>query len=143
MAAQFLLIAAIVLVGRLDVATFSFQGHEALGWALMGVGLLLGVAASASLGRSLTPYPKPLAAGSLTDRGPYRIVRHPIYSAVIIGMVGVAIRAGSWPGLALALGLVPLFYAKSTFEERHLMERYPGYRNYQQRVPRRLIPRVL
>ncbi len=140
---QFLLLAAIVGVGRVDAFTFSFDGRSAVGIALIVLALVLGVAASLSLGRNLTPYPKPVTAGTMIEHGPYRLVRHPIYTAVIIGMVGIAIRGGSWVAVGLALGLIPFFLAKSSFEERHLAEHYPGYAAYQQRVTRRLIPGII
>ena len=109
----------------------------------MAAALLLGLSASLLLGRSLTPFPKPVDTGALVARGPYRIVRHPIYSAVIVGMIGIALRGGDGIALALAIGLVPFFNAKSTFEERHLLAHYPAYEEYQHRVPRRLIPGLL
>lgn len=141
-AAQFALLAAIVGVGRLDLLTFSFDGQIAVGWALIGSALVVGVWASLSLGGNLTPYPKPVQAGTMVEHGPYRLVRHPIYTAVVIGMIGITIRSGDWISLALSVGLVPFFLAKSSFEERHLLEEYPGYSAYQDRVPSRLIPGV-
>jgi protein-S-isoprenylcysteine O-methyltransferase Ste14 len=142
-AVQFVWFAAVVLVGRLDLATFAFSGRQTLGWVLIGGALVLGIAASSSLGRNLTPFPKPVADGSMVEHGPYRLVRHPIYTAVIIGMLGIAVRGGDGVSVALAAGLIPFFYAKSTFEERHLAARFPGYGAYQNRVRRRLIPGLL
>ena len=142
-AIQFVWFAAIVLVGRIDVLRFAFPGRTVAGWVMMAAAVGLGLVAATSLGRNLTPYPKPVSAGSMVEHGPYRLVRHPIYSAVALGMAGIAVRGGSWLGLVLALGLIPFFYAKSSFEERHLVEQYPGYATYQQRVPRRLIPGLL
>ena len=142
-AVQFAWLAAIVVIGRLDLLMFTFPGQQAVGWALIGAALALGVAASMSLGRNLTPYPKPVQAGEMIEHGLYRLVRHPIYSAVIVGMVGIAVRGGDWVSLALAAGLVPFFYAKSSFEERHLIEQFPSYLHYQERVRSRLIPGVL
>lgn len=142
-AVQVGIFAAIVLIGRLDLASFTLSGSSTIAVVLIGIALLVGGAASLSLGRNLTPFPKPVAAGTMIERGPYRVVRHPIYSAVILGMVGVAIRAEDWLSVALALSLIPFFFAKSSFEERHLIEQYPGYPAYQQRVPRRLVPWIL
>ena len=141
--AQVVLLVAIVWTGRLDLVTFSFDGQQVVGWALMGFALIIGVTAALSLGGNLTPYPKPVESGSMVEHGLYRVVRHPIYTAVIIGMIGIALRGGDWVSLVLALGLVPFFYAKSTFEERHLTEHYPDYAAYQRRVPKRLVPGVL
>lgn len=142
-AVQVGLLAAIVLIGRLDLASYRLAGSGTIAWVLIGIALVVGVAASLSLGRNLTPYPKPVEAGTMIERGPYRVVRHPIYTAVIIGMLGVAIRAEDWLSLGLALTLIPFFFAKSRFEERHLIEQYPDYPTYQQRVPRRLVPGLL
>ena len=141
--AQFVLLVTIVAIGWLDLLSFSFPGRRAVGWMLILLALAGGVLSSMSLGRNLTPYPKPVAAGTMIERGPYRLVRHPIYTAVIIGMVGIAVRGGDGAGLVAALGLVPFFYAKATFEERHLLEQYPGYAAYRRRVSRRLIPGIL
>jgi len=140
--AQFALLAAIVGIGRLDLLTFSFEAQTAVGWGLIGLALVVGVWASLSLGGNLTPYPKPVEAGTMVEHGPYRVVRHPIYTAVVVGMIGISIRSGDWISLALSVGLIPFFLAKSSFEERHLLEEYPGYAAYQERVPRRLIPGV-
>ncbi len=141
-AAQFGLLAAIIGVGRLDVFTFSFASQTAVGWALIGLALVVGIWASLSLGGNLTPYPKPVQGGTMIEHGPYRLVRHPIYTAVVVGMIGISIRSGDWISLALSIGLVPFFLAKSSFEERHLLEHYPGYSAYQDRVPKRLVPAV-
>jgi protein-S-isoprenylcysteine O-methyltransferase Ste14 len=141
--AQVVLLVAIVWIGRLDLVTFSFGGQQAVGWTLIGLALVIGVAASLSLGGNLTPYPKPVTAGTMVEHGLYRVVRHPIYTAVIIGMIGIALRGGDWVSLALAVGLLPFFYAKSTFEEGHLIEHYPGYVEYQRRVPKRMVPGIL
>jgi protein-S-isoprenylcysteine O-methyltransferase Ste14 len=140
--AQFGLLAAIVGIGRLDLLTFSFEAQTAVGWGLIGLALVVGVWASLSLGGNLTPYPKPVEAGTMVEHGLYRAVRHPIYTAVVVGMIGVSIRSGDWISLALSVGLIPFFLAKSSFEERHLLEEYPGYAAYQDRVSRRLIPGV-
>ena len=134
--AQFVLLVAIVGIGRLDLLTFSFGGSDRRRMGLIGLALVIGVWASLSLGGNLTPYPKPVQAGTMVEHGPYRVVRHPIYTAVVVGMIGISIRSGDWISLALSVGLVPFFFAKSSFEERHLLEEYPGYSAYQDRVPK-------
>ena len=142
-AVQFVWIAAVVVVGRIGILALSLPGRRVLGLALMAGALVLGIVSALALGGNLTPYPKPVAAGSMVEHGPYRWVRHPIYTAVIIGMAGIALRGGDAVAVMLALGLIPFFYAKSGFEEGHLAERYPDYGAYQARVPRRLIPGLL
>jgi protein-S-isoprenylcysteine O-methyltransferase Ste14 len=111
---------------------------------LCGVGLLLiavscGLAGTLSLGRSLTPFPKPLARTALVTTGIYRLIRHPLYSAVFCGSVGWALVWRSGPALLAALALGPLFAAKARREEHWLRQQFSQYAAYEKRV-RRFIP---
>ncbi|MDX1689728.1 MAG: isoprenylcysteine carboxylmethyltransferase family protein [Acidimicrobiia bacterium] len=80
-----------------------------VGWALAGAGLVVGAWAMLALGDNLTPYPSPRQGTELVERGPYRVARHPIYGAIVLGSVGLSLVAGSGPGLALAGVLAALF----------------------------------
>jgi len=72
--------------------------------------------------------------------GPYAIVRHPMYAAALILMLGIPLALGSWWGLlSLALG-VPALVWRILDEERLLKRDLPGYAEYTQRAPFRLIP---
>ncbi|MEO1059803.1 MAG: isoprenylcysteine carboxylmethyltransferase family protein [Actinomycetota bacterium] len=101
--------------------------------------VLLGVAALA-LGRALTPTPVPVEDGRLRTGGPYRFVRHPIYSGVLVIVVGLTLRSGSWPTVVVAALTLVFFHLKAAWEERRLTERYPGYPEYAARTPR-FVPR--
>ena len=96
------------------------QWHS-LALTLCGAGLLLiaggrGLAGTISLGRNLTPFPKPLADARLVQTGIYGLIRHPLYTAVFCGSVGWALVWQSWPALLAALALAPLFDAKARRE---------------------------
>jgi len=111
---------------------------------LCGTGLLLvaagcGLAGTVSLGRNLTPFPKPSAGARLVQTGIYALIRHPLYTAVFCGSVGWALVWQSWPALAAALALAPLFDSKARQEERWLRQQFPEYACYEQRV-RRFVP---
>jgi protein-S-isoprenylcysteine O-methyltransferase Ste14 len=72
--------------------------------------------------------------------GPYAIVRHPMYAATLVMMLGISLALGSWWGLlALALG-VPALVWRILDEERLLKRDLPGYAEYMQRARFRLIP---
>jgi protein-S-isoprenylcysteine O-methyltransferase Ste14 len=72
--------------------------------------------------------------------GPYAIIRHPMYAAALIFMIGIPLALGSWWGLlALAPG-VPALMWRILDEERLLKRELPGYAEYTQRVRFRLIP---
>ena len=87
----------------------------------------------------IRPQPKPGAR--LVVGGPYRLMRHPMYSSLLLGMAAVAsaspdiVRLASW----LALWLVLL--GKSSLEERLLLQRWPEYAAYRARTGR-FLPRL-
>ena len=98
-----------------------------------------GLAGAISLGRNLTPFPKPSVSTRLVQTGIYRLMRHPLYTAVFCASLGWALFAQSWPALLAALALAPLLEAKARREERWLRRQFPEYAAYEQRV-RRFIP---
>lgn len=111
---------------------------RALGWGLLAAGVALGVWAMAVHGGRVSPFPAP--GERLVVDGPYGLVRHPIYLAVVLGTVGGAIAAARPAALLFGILFVPFFVAKSAHEEAMLVERFPGYREYRARVPHRIIP---
>lgn len=113
----------------------------AAGLVLMGAGLLLALAGVWSLGDNLTAVPHPKDDAHLVAHGAYRLVRHPIYSGIILGAFGWGLLMNSWFTLLLALLLFLFFDTKSRREEQWLAEKYSDYGQYRKRV-RKLIPFV-
>ena len=74
--------------------------------------------------------------------GPYAIVRHPMYAAALILMLGIPLALGSWWGLLALLPGVPALVWRILDEERLLKRDLPGYAEYTQRMRFRLIPRL-
>lgn len=111
------------------------------GLFLGGVGGLLALGGVFSLGSNLTAVPHPKEDAHMVAHGAYRWVRHPIYSGLILGAVGLALLRGGWLSLLYALILFIFFDIKSRREEQWLREKYADYAAYQQRV-RKLIPFV-
>ncbi|MEX1125861.1 MAG: 2-amino-4-hydroxy-6-hydroxymethyldihydropteridine diphosphokinase [Acidimicrobiia bacterium] len=115
------------------------------GWRIVGAVILVvggvSVAISArSLGRALTALPEPVAGATLVESGPYRYVRHPIYGAIFLILLGASLLFASTAGNLLSLGLLGFFWAKSRYEERQLRIVYPQYSSYRRRVTKRFIP---
>jgi protein-S-isoprenylcysteine O-methyltransferase Ste14 len=72
--------------------------------------------------------------------GPYAIVRHPMYDAALILMLGIPLALGSWWGLIALVPGVPALVWRILDEERLLKRDLPGYAEYTQRMRFRLIP---
>ena len=111
------------------------------GLCLLGLAGLAGLAGAVSLGGNLSPFPQPLRASRLVQSGIYRLVRHPLYTAVFCAALGWSLLFGSGLGLAGALCLGLFLDAKARAEERALRRRFAEYEAYQRRV-KRFIPWV-
>jgi protein-S-isoprenylcysteine O-methyltransferase Ste14 len=74
--------------------------------------------------------------------GPYAIIRHPMYAAALLMLLGIPISLGSWWGVLVVLALLPALIWRPLDEERFLSRNLPGYVAYQGRVRYRLLPRV-
>lgn len=112
-----------------------------IGLILGGIGGLLASAGLFNLGSNLTAVPHPKEDAHMVAHGAYRFVRHPIYSGIIFGAMGLGFLRGGWLALLYALILFIFFDIKSRREEAWLREKYADYAEYQQRVPK-LIPFV-
>jgi protein-S-isoprenylcysteine O-methyltransferase Ste14 len=88
---------------------------------------------------SLSPFPRPIAGAPLVESGAYRLIRHPIYSGLVLGAIGWGLVTGSILAIGAAGLLFLLLAAKSRREEAWLMAVHPEYGAYQQRT-KRLIP---
>jgi protein-S-isoprenylcysteine O-methyltransferase Ste14 len=74
--------------------------------------------------------------------GPYALVRHPMYSAGLLLIPGIALALASWWALLLAIPLAVLIVWRLTTEEAFLLTHLPGYAAYRAKVPYRLVPGV-
>jgi len=79
---------------------------------------------------------------SVIATGPYARVRHPMYTAAMIGFLAAPLALGSRWALIPAALLCATIVARLLDEERHLRENLPGYAAYCRKVRARLIPRV-
>jgi protein-S-isoprenylcysteine O-methyltransferase Ste14 len=109
------------------------------GAVLMVVGAGVALAGALALGRNLTPFPKPTEQAQLVRHGIYALIRHPLYTSVILVSIGWSLIWQSWPALLVAATLIPFFHAKARHEERWLREKFREYADYERRV-RRFIP---
>ena len=101
-----------------------------IGALLVLAGLTLAVQAFVSLGSSLSPLPEPKEGNQLVSSGAYKRCRHPMYLAVLLCSLGVALGVGSLFHLLLFLLLVLVLGGKARREERILLALHPDYASY-------------
>jgi protein-S-isoprenylcysteine O-methyltransferase Ste14 len=134
----------VALVGTPEIAEGVGLGlARVTGVILVVAGVVVGGWSVVLLGQDLSIFPHPVEEARLVDRGPYRLVRHPIYLAVILGALGLALAFLSTAAAIVALVFVPFFMAKTGFEEDRLVEQVAGYREYRSAIPYRIIPWVM
>ena len=112
---------------------------EVAGAVLFAVGLLFRWWAIVTLGRFFTVDVTIEKNHELVERGPFRVVRHPSYTGVLLAFVGVALSLRNWG--AMLVILVPIFVAlrhRMNVEEealtRALGSRYVDYMNRTKRL---------
>jgi protein-S-isoprenylcysteine O-methyltransferase Ste14 len=74
--------------------------------------------------------------------GPYQFIRHPGYSAGVVGSLSYPCILGSWWAFVPVGLLVLLFIARTALEDETLKTELPGYREYATRTRHRLMPFV-
>jgi protein-S-isoprenylcysteine O-methyltransferase Ste14 len=82
------------------------------------------------------------AGQTVATTGPYAIVRHPMYAAMLPFLIGLGPALGSWWGLVAAPPIVAVLVVRLLDEERVLRRDLPGYAAYCGTVRRRLVPGV-
>lgn len=99
---------------------------------LIVVGSALSIYAISFLGRSFSIM---ATARELVQTGPYSVVRHPLYLAEAISIIGIIIS--NWSVAALILGTIQFGFQfrRMHNEERVLRRNFPEYRAYSERVP--------
>jgi protein-S-isoprenylcysteine O-methyltransferase Ste14 len=81
-------------------------------------------------------------ARGLVTRGPYSLVRHPLYLGELLACAGLLIAAPTTWNLALGAAFAAAQATRMRLEERALERAFPQYRDYAARTPR-LVPRAL
>src|SRR5499427_5439929 len=79
---------------------------------------------------------------TVISTGPYAFVRHPMYAAALVMLLGIPLALGSWWGLFALLLILPVLIWRLLDEERFLRQNLPGYPEYQAKVRYRLLPFV-
>ena len=83
--------------------------------------------------------PIPAEEAVLISEGPYKWIRHPMYSAIFLGVCGLFTYHFSWIKLGLFLALIIVLSIKLTWEEKMLSKKFSDYQIYKKHT-KRIIP---
>jgi len=114
-----------------------------LGLSITAAGMLFSVWARMHLGRNWSASVTIKQGHELITNGPYALVRHPIYTGLLLAFLGTGLALGDWRGLlAFALATAAL-WRKLRFEERWMRQQFgDAYAAYSKRVAG-LVPFIL
>ena len=79
---------------------------------------------------------------TVVTTGLYHHVRHPMYMAILIFIVGTSLLLGSWYGLIFVIVCMAILARRAALEEHMLLKELSGYADYKAQVKYRLIPFV-
>jgi protein-S-isoprenylcysteine O-methyltransferase Ste14 len=142
--------ALIVVIAIVLVRLGAFRGHgvhtdpwrEAVGLVLFGLGLGFAIWARVHIGHNwgtpMTQKDEP----ELVASGPYHLVRHPIYSGILLAGIGTAVALSWWWLIPVTLAAVYFIYS-ATVEERYLAAQFPDSYPAYRRSTKMLVPFVL
>ena len=112
--------------------------------AVSAAGLSVALWARATLGSNWSGEVVLKKQHDLIDRGPYAFVRHPIYTGVLLMVLGTVTMSGTSAAMILFATMVAGLIVKARREERLLTKHFPeAYSRYRARVRARLIPFLL
>jgi protein-S-isoprenylcysteine O-methyltransferase Ste14 len=112
------------------------------GAAITVAGLALTVWARRALGANWSSTVTVKKEHELITAGPYRYVRHPIYSGLLVGFLGSALAWGQWRGLLAFVIATYALWRKWRMEERFMRETFgAAYSEYAARTPA-VVPRI-
>jgi protein-S-isoprenylcysteine O-methyltransferase Ste14 len=114
---------------------------ESIGLVIFIAGLAVAVWARIYIGQNWGAPMSEKVDPELVTTGPYRTIRHPIYSGIILAMIGTAI-AVSWYWLIAVVLLGAYFIYSATVEERYMTDLFPDAYPAYKRTTKMLIPFV-
>jgi len=79
---------------------------------------------------------------TVISTGPYHYVRHPMYAATLIFVIGTPLLLGAWYGILVGPVVALVLAWRSVLEELTLQKELPGYLEYMAQVKYRLVPFV-
>jgi protein-S-isoprenylcysteine O-methyltransferase Ste14 len=105
-----------------------------LGALMVASGLGFAAWARAHLGQNWSGIITVKVGHTLVRTGPYRVVRHPIYTGLLLAVIGTAVAIGEWRGVVAIVCALIGFLRKIRVEEQRMAENFPEYAQYRRKT---------
>lgn len=127
-----------VLVQFLAIASLLYYTHfELFGWSFVIhlAAMALAVWAGLALNNSrLSILPEIKEGAQFVQSGPYRLIRHPMYTALLLFFIPTAVNSGNALVPFIFVLLLFTLISKMKYEETMLLHHFSGYQNYSQKT---------
>jgi protein-S-isoprenylcysteine O-methyltransferase Ste14 len=120
------------VLGRLFIPFHPIE--PVLGALILAAGFAFAVWARLHLGRDWSGTVRLKEDHSLVTSGPYRFVRHPIYTGILLGFIGTALSIGEWRGILAILIILFGILVRCRAEEQAMREVFPDYDDYRRKT---------
>lgn len=124
----------VLQLSSLGLLTFigPLPAHTIVGIVSQLIGLLLAFWAVYEMRISrLSVLPDLQAGSSLVTSGPYKIIRHPMYTSLFLVYTPLTLETPSFYKYLFFCLLAVVLFAKITYEEKQLAQNFPEFKNYQ------------
>jgi protein-S-isoprenylcysteine O-methyltransferase Ste14 len=141
---QFVLIALILVSSYYEYSTLQNEIPLFLysfSIVLMFTGIIGLVITVLTFKQRITPFPRPKPDVRLVQTGIYSVIRHPMYSFIMVFMLGYCLFFGAYGSLVFCSFLFLFFDYKIRKEEAYLTKQFPGYTDYCKKT-KKLIPHI-
>lgn len=119
-----------------DLPFFGDTLEFVAGPGLLIFGVSLYVASIIGLGKNLSPWQVPCENNVLKTTGAYSLCRHPMYTGIVAGGLGLGFATDSFVRLAISGVLLYVLDRKAAKEEEALAAIHPAYKTYKEEVPK-------
>lgn len=141
------LILVTMAVAGFDAVRFEWS-HMSLWFAIPGAALTLAASYIIIWAMAVNPFFEGTVRiqserdQKVCESGPYKFIRHPGYTGIIVVTLCSPLILGSWWAFAPSAMIVVLVIIRTELEDKTLREELPGYAEYAERVKYRLLPFV-
>ena len=118
------------LIGVLFFSSKNFDFNSlSIGFIISSIVLLIWAILAMQTSK-LRVRPEPSETATLITKGPYKLIRHPMYTAVLIGCAALLIHEFSITRLLMFITLTLVLLIKLNWEEKMLGEKFIDYKSY-------------